>query len=321
MRAGFEQRARRLMRWYPPSWRESHADEFQALLEDSMTERPFSLHRGIDIAFKGTQERLFELDRNVAANLGDRPTARIEIGRLSSIDFWIYTLVFASLALTRLFGHGFEAGVAPGALVVGSMLVVLGALAAVAGIAWAVVGRSIRRSWPLITLGCSLAALVAADLAQSIRSWRVAGWEVVDHLLLGLWPAAWFSTPGYPAGIVPPHPSAAVLAAQSRAESYVWLNLSLGLLLASSLLALLRRRRPSAVERGLWRTRIADGSPLLIVAASWAWTAAPVSFWGYHLAGTGGTLLGHYSLAVVLSVSGAARWLVRRSTRLRLSPS
>jgi hypothetical protein len=52
-----ERRARRLLRWYPNSWRTSHAEEFAALLEDSMAERPLWLHRGFDIAIQGLRLR------------------------------------------------------------------------------------------------------------------------------------------------------------------------------------------------------------------------------------------------------------------------
>ncbi|HEY5273592.1 MAG TPA: PASTA domain-containing protein [Acidimicrobiales bacterium] len=56
-----ERRARRLLRWYPRSWREHHPDEFLALLEDSISERPFWPRRTIDIAAHGLRVRSAEL--------------------------------------------------------------------------------------------------------------------------------------------------------------------------------------------------------------------------------------------------------------------
>jgi hypothetical protein len=54
-------RARRLLRWYPRRWRENHADEFEALLEDSIAGRPFWPRRTIDIAQHGLRLRSAEL--------------------------------------------------------------------------------------------------------------------------------------------------------------------------------------------------------------------------------------------------------------------
>ncbi len=49
------------MRWYPRAWRKRHEDEFTVLLEDSMSERPFSPHRALDVAMHGLRLRAVEL--------------------------------------------------------------------------------------------------------------------------------------------------------------------------------------------------------------------------------------------------------------------
>ena len=56
-----ERRARRLLSWYPRSWRASHGDEFAALLEDSMADRPFWPRRAFDAAAHGLRLRSAEL--------------------------------------------------------------------------------------------------------------------------------------------------------------------------------------------------------------------------------------------------------------------
>jgi hypothetical protein len=56
-----EQRARRLLRWYPRSWRATHEDEFVVLLEDSLRERPFWPGRSINIVMNALQLRSREL--------------------------------------------------------------------------------------------------------------------------------------------------------------------------------------------------------------------------------------------------------------------
>jgi hypothetical protein len=56
-----EQRARRLLRWYPRSWRATHEEEFAALLEDSIAERPFWLGRTLNIVLNALRLRSSEL--------------------------------------------------------------------------------------------------------------------------------------------------------------------------------------------------------------------------------------------------------------------
>jgi hypothetical protein len=52
-----ESRARRLLRWYPKSWRETHEEEFVALLEDSINERPFSPGRSLNVVMNALRLR------------------------------------------------------------------------------------------------------------------------------------------------------------------------------------------------------------------------------------------------------------------------
>jgi hypothetical protein len=55
-----ERRARRLVAWYPRSWRERYGDEFEQLLIDEMRERPRSIRRGWDVAGHGVWARLVQ---------------------------------------------------------------------------------------------------------------------------------------------------------------------------------------------------------------------------------------------------------------------
>lgn len=52
-----EQRAQRLLRWYPPSWRDEYGEEFAALLIDDIAERRVSPGRSIDVARAGCAAR------------------------------------------------------------------------------------------------------------------------------------------------------------------------------------------------------------------------------------------------------------------------
>ena len=52
-----ERRARRLLRWYPPSWRARYGEEFLALLECELADRPRSLARSANVAWSGLVAR------------------------------------------------------------------------------------------------------------------------------------------------------------------------------------------------------------------------------------------------------------------------
>ena len=56
-----EQRARRLLRWYPRSWRAKHEEEFLALLEDSIADRPFWPGRSFNVVHNALRLRSSEL--------------------------------------------------------------------------------------------------------------------------------------------------------------------------------------------------------------------------------------------------------------------
>ena len=55
--ADSERRARRLLAWYPRSWRSRYAEEFCAQLECEFDERPRSIRRTLNIAWSGTLAR------------------------------------------------------------------------------------------------------------------------------------------------------------------------------------------------------------------------------------------------------------------------
>jgi hypothetical protein len=52
-----ERSARRLLRWYPRSWRATHEEEFLSLLEDSMSDRRFGPYGYLNVATSGVRLR------------------------------------------------------------------------------------------------------------------------------------------------------------------------------------------------------------------------------------------------------------------------
>jgi hypothetical protein len=59
-----ERSARRLLRWYPRSWRATHEEEFLSLLEDSIADRPFWPGRSLNVVMNGLRLRSVELRRS-----------------------------------------------------------------------------------------------------------------------------------------------------------------------------------------------------------------------------------------------------------------
>jgi hypothetical protein len=120
-----DRRVRRLLRWYPASWRETHEEEFSALLEDSIADRPFWSRRGLGVALEGSRLRLLATKAWLAS------------GWLSFVAtvFVGYSLLFIAVGLQQLLrnvGAGQEAvGVATTVVAVGGGVVamVLGVIA------------------------------------------------------------------------------------------------------------------------------------------------------------------------------------------------
>jgi hypothetical protein len=99
---------------------------------------------------------------------------------------------------------------------------------------------------------------------------------------------------------------------QASIETYLWLNVSLVVVGAISLTALMRRGRTSPIRRFRAQRQLADVATVLIIAAAWVQGA------GYPFFGLAGmeNLLSQYSIVVVLTISGVARYLVTRNSRL-----
>jgi hypothetical protein len=72
--------ARKLLRWYPPTWRERYGEEFLAMIEDSLDGRRPGLRLRLSVAQAGLRERGHQVrlasqkrSRRVVRGLGGRP--------------------------------------------------------------------------------------------------------------------------------------------------------------------------------------------------------------------------------------------------------
>jgi hypothetical protein len=90
------QRARRLLRWYPSSWRERYGEEFVDHLEQEFEDRPNNLGRSINVVRKGVVARLGDIGLfDSVATYGYQSRAALGTGVALAalmvvvmVDFW-----------------------------------------------------------------------------------------------------------------------------------------------------------------------------------------------------------------------------------------
>jgi hypothetical protein len=71
-------RTQRLLRWYPPAWRERYGEEFSEHLEQEFSDRPFDLRRGVNVAYKGLVARFDDMGlSNRTLNTGGQTRAAL----------------------------------------------------------------------------------------------------------------------------------------------------------------------------------------------------------------------------------------------------
>ena len=167
-------RARRLLRWYPPAWRDRYGDEFAALLDDTIGEGTPSMRLRFDVMRSGTAVRLRE-----AGLAGDDapPAEAMRGGALAVLCAWS-VFVVAGIALQKTAEHwhdgmpdgvaravgGFAFGTVQVTAAIASLWVVAGAVLVLpAVVRFLSVGgwRSVRRAyaWAAVTCVVTLAAL------------------------------------------------------------------------------------------------------------------------------------------------------------------
>jgi hypothetical protein len=86
-------RAERLLRWYPPTWRERYGEEFTDHLEQEFAERPVDLRRSLNVAFKGLAARVEDLGLS-NASLSPGGQTRAALG--TSFALLVLATVFAT---------------------------------------------------------------------------------------------------------------------------------------------------------------------------------------------------------------------------------
>lgn len=100
-----ERPTQRLLRWYPQRWRQRYGEEFAALLEAEIAERPRSLRRGVNVRWHGVKMRLAgrglgaQSFRDAGAAQATRWTA-VAVFLASATSLWGHVLSRSSTAPT-----------------------------------------------------------------------------------------------------------------------------------------------------------------------------------------------------------------------------
>jgi hypothetical protein len=170
---------RRLLRWYPSSWRARYGDEFIALLEDRLPESPLTIRMRSSVAMAGLRERCYG-----SGMVGSQSSALIQrrTGSLTVLVAWSIMAV-GGAGLTKMAEHFSSAlpastrGLADLAYdttavagIVGTLFVCAGAIVAIPGLV-----RFLRKSqWTEIrqvVVGAAGATVALVAMTTGISLW------------------------------------------------------------------------------------------------------------------------------------------------------
>lgn len=171
-------RAQRSLHWYPKAWRQRFGDEYVALLEAELLERPRSARRSFNVAWKGSIARLADL--GIAGSTVDS-SAQVRSGAATSL----FCAIFAVAASVKLWAPPMTSWYSVGhrqmgwllKLSTGLITVVYGAMAVVVGVA--LIGVLCSASWRIIR-GRGKGLRVPAVLMAACAAYLV----VAEHIAL-----------------------------------------------------------------------------------------------------------------------------------------
>lgn len=277
-------RVRRMLAWYPRSWRDRYGDEFAELLMDELAEQPRSARRGLNIAASGLRCRLaglglagHPLDPDAARQAGLATVACCAAAfMVAAACLWSQLAIAMQWAVARDAGISESMDVMSAALLACALLALL-ALGPVARAALASVaaGRGRRLLWPAALFIGGATVLVVGGLHFQ-NAWPGTG----GHLLAQQ-------------GLVPGGIAAFCWATTMWITSY-WLHPAMlatftvsqiGWMLAcpaaaaaaiTGLAALLRRVELSraAFRYEIWLGQIAAGTMTVFLAGALCWLSA-----------------------------------------------
>jgi hypothetical protein len=317
-----ERRARRLLRWYPASWRSRYGDEFAELLLAELSEQPRAWRRTADVARCGITARL------AGAGLAGPPAgtagARASLGTLTcslTVFLTFGTAMWAQLAVGWQWAPPATTATTVAMLMMSGSLLFLALLALLAGVpaGWALLAGLRRQARglraPALLIGAGALVLVAGGRHFG-NGWPGTGGHWWSHQGLapgGIAAFSWASTLSVTSYWA--HPAA--LASFPPAE-LAWMVLSPAavLSLATGAVQLVRRLELSprvlAFETRIGRAAAAGMTAFLAGALCWVAQAGP----GPHGLFRAGDIdaAGLAAMAAALAIS----WLA--ISRARLTP-
>ncbi|HUZ16736.1 MAG TPA: hypothetical protein VMU72_11265 [Gaiellaceae bacterium] len=278
-----EQRARRLLRWYPRAWRERYGDEFSELLRADIEERPRSWSRAFDVARRGAAARLGLGGTVHSLPARERAGARLAAFVAAGSAFVVFgTAIWAQLAIGWQWSRPSTPATSAAIVAMSCLLASFAALAAlgVVPVLWTIARRLASRC------GQGLAVPFTVFLAGTAVS--VLG---ARHFAAG-----WPGTGGHPWArqhLLPGHVAALAWAETLSVTSYwahprallgfppdelLWMAASPVALVAAVAGGARTIRRlelsPRVLRFELALARLACGAMIAFVAAACCWIAA-----------------------------------------------
>jgi hypothetical protein len=176
-------RARRLLRFYPPIWRERYGDEFVDFMEQSIAENPHDAKRTTNIVYKSAKVRLSDVGVvGTTLDQASAPKVALSTSTFLASIFAVFALFYWSCAMVSwnsnpTLATTFAESIWMGAITVSTMLLTLTLLAIgltllVRATKKAVLGRERRLLWPLLIVLGSTAAIV--NSVYQYNRWVIA---------------------------------------------------------------------------------------------------------------------------------------------------
>jgi hypothetical protein len=197
-----ERRARRLLRWYPRSWRARYGEEFTELLLAEMAEQPRNWRQAADVAANGLVARC-TLTGLTSHDLAPAEQVRAGLATLGCaltavVAFGMFML--AQLATGWQWTRAGSASTAIGTLVMAASAaaLALAALAAAVPVGWHAAVAAVRRTsprWPaVVALVCAVVLVAGARHLEN--GWPGTGGLGPEHGLVpgGLAAFGWAAT-------------------------------------------------------------------------------------------------------------------------------
>lgn len=166
-------RAARLLRWYPPAWRQRYGDEFADHLEQEIADRPRDLARTANVAYKGLVARVADAGLS-SDQVDERALTRAATGTTFVLSALVAFVALAFWSRVMALWNGYHRAsvpnsIATGVVTVATGLILLTLFVMVLGIAVLVVRQLVRRQVRRLVVPSSVAVVAGGFLLYAAR--------------------------------------------------------------------------------------------------------------------------------------------------------